>query len=806
MNGSGFAMDDAEDDGSTTQMPGGKGLNASLHLQKKKRSDQRAEWINAQLTTKVSHISSQKRRKVNAPSRVHGHYQPATESDLSSDSESLEEEDLSGEDSYSSITYASSSDTSAVFSSSCSDLNVDDDDEQQSERSVSTSNPPHTKHSRPVRTGKSKASTTAAAVTATNAKSSTKAASNQAIRSRTTTNAAKITTATITSVSRKDFFDNLSRIPAIRRPAAALPTVLSPPQHHPIAEITPRPITTANTKARFRSRPPRQIRFKTGRWTKAEDNALYKGVVEYLARFGLEPKPPAHLPLQENPKEVGIEEEDQACEYEHEDVFGKLRSSAPEQLVDESRRRIEYDAVAVWKATATVCQMSEPYRVSNLNHDHTSESDVVRDGENDLHLFDELVDISRDNVQAESDQDGYLNLESRAGLVHHTLLLPPFRVSSPIENAGVNTSTKFAAESGFLNAHGDFSPSGDIFVRATTRPPPPTIKPQETCIGVHNQNTQVFDDYPNYKNNLYHQHHQQQPSQFQQQYNQHLREVTYTSQDQNHHHMQQYHRQPFPVPQQQHHYHQQPHGLDQQYSYPGIQPHLGDAPYETQTGDVWLAPINGVDFRTLQPSKVPHRGDLSISGGAAFANLGDFTREGSSINRTAIFAAEEAAIEMALFNDLFPDTTNNTTITSASPPPTLTITPVSTTASTTASTPPPAPFRYRTQSSYASAISRRLTTCPWSHIASSTVPGRTGVQAQARWSEALDPRVKKGPWSEEEDALLLDGVERSDKCWIWIADSIEGRTQRQCRTRWVQLTINAERKAALAALEGVTEF
>lgn len=148
---------------------------------------------------------------------------------------------------------------------------------------------------------------------------------------------------------------------------------------------------------------------------------------------------------------MGIEEKDQACEYKHEDVFGKLRPSAPEQVVDESRRRIEYDAVAVWKATATVCQTSEPYRVSNHNHDHTSESDVVRDGENDLHLFDELVDISRDNVQAESGQDGYLNLESRAGLVHHTLLLPPFRVSSPIENAGINTSTKFAAESGFLN-------------------------------------------------------------------------------------------------------------------------------------------------------------------------------------------------------------------------------------------------------------------------------------------------------------------------------------------------------------------
>ncbi|KAK3813802.1 MAG: hypothetical protein JOS17DRAFT_761012 [Linnemannia elongata] len=275
--------------------------------------------------------------------------------------------------------------------------------------------------------------------------------------------------------------------------------------------------------------------------------------------------------------------------------------------------------------------------------------------------------------------------------------------------------------------------------------------------------------------------------------------MTYASQDQNYHHMHQQHYlwQPLSPPQlQQQHRHQQQHGSGQQYVYPGIHPHLEEASHETQAGDVWLAQINGVNSKTLELSTAAHRRAIPVSSTS-------FTTEGGYIRSSSSIKLSTTPVEMALFGELFPDTTNTTTATtsSASPPPKIiTINPASTTL-------PPSPSsRYKTQASYSSAISRRLTTCPWSHIATLTVPGRTGVQAQARWSEALDPRVKKGPWSEEEDALLLEGVERSDKCWIWIADSIEGRTQRQCRTRWVQLTINAERKAALAALESVTEF
>jgi hypothetical protein len=55
--------------------------------------------------------------------------------------------------------------------------------------------------------------------------------------------------------------------------------------------------------------------------------------------------------------------------------------------------------------------------------------------------------------------------------------------------------------------------------------------------------------------------------------------------------------------------------------------------------------------------------------------------------------------------------------------------------------------------------------------------------------------VRKGKWSEPEDALLRAGVQTYGKCWIRIAESIPGRTQRQCRTRWVQLKYKEEKQS-----------
>ena len=41
--------------------------------------------------------------------------------------------------------------------------------------------------------------------------------------------------------------------------------------------------------------------------------------------------------------------------------------------------------------------------------------------------------------------------------------------------------------------------------------------------------------------------------------------------------------------------------------------------------------------------------------------------------------------------------------------------------------------------------------------------------------------------------LLRAGVEKFGRCWIRIAETVPGRTQRQCRTRWMQIKYKEEK-------------
>ncbi|XP_040927933.2 snRNA-activating protein complex subunit 4 isoform X2 [Betta splendens] len=63
--------------------------------------------------------------------------------------------------------------------------------------------------------------------------------------------------------------------------------------------------------------------------------------------------------------------------------------------------------------------------------------------------------------------------------------------------------------------------------------------------------------------------------------------------------------------------------------------------------------------------------------------------------------------------------------------------------------------------------------------------GRDPAQLIYRWNQVLDPSLKKGPWTKQEDQLLLEAVSRyGEKNWWKIRLEVPGRTDSACRDRY----------------------
>uniref|UniRef100_A0A0A9DCG7 Uncharacterized protein n=1 Tax=Arundo donax TaxID=35708 RepID=A0A0A9DCG7_ARUDO len=72
----------------------------------------------------------------------------------------------------------------------------------------------------------------------------------------------------------------------------------------------------------------------------------------------------------------------------------------------------------------------------------------------------------------------------------------------------------------------------------------------------------------------------------------------------------------------------------------------------------------------------------------------------------------------------------------------------------------------------------------WKKIAES-FPDRTEVQCLHRWQKVLNPELIKGPWTQEEDDIIINMVKiHGPKKWSVIARSLDGRIGKQCRERW----------------------
>lgn len=62
---------------------------------------------------------------------------------------------------------------------------------------------------------------------------------------------------------------------------------------------------------------------------------------------------------------------------------------------------------------------------------------------------------------------------------------------------------------------------------------------------------------------------------------------------------------------------------------------------------------------------------------------------------------------------------------------------------------------------------------------------RSDVQCLHRWQKVLNPELVKGPWTKEEDEVVVSLVMKyGPRHWSMIASKLPGRIGKQCRERW----------------------